>query len=159
MTEARPNEISTGTAATLLGVSFEMFRRVAKAGHILIHRRGFTTVEAAVGGYAAFLREDAKRAEANASAVRAHNAKAATTAAANARRRSGLADRAEVEDVVNGIAAVAIARLRAADLSSRLPAGTVAVLKREIAAACVGIEKSRDAALRVLRGEGGSDDE
>lgn len=156
--DARPNEITTSTAATLIGVSYEMIRRLVKAGNIPSHRRGFTTVEAAVQGYAAFLREDARRAEANASAVRAHNAKAATVAAANARRRAGVVDIEEVEFVLGAIRRIASDRLGRVNLSGCTSDGAAQNVAREIKSAVDDIEAARAHAVAVLKGEKTHDD-
>ena len=156
--DARPNEIATSTAATLLGISGEMFRRVAKSGHIVVHKRGVTTVDGAVQGYANFLREDARRAEANASAVRAHQAKAATVAAANSRRRAGLIDVEEVEFLLGEITRIASDRLGRVNLSGRASDGATQNVAHEIKVAAVDIEAARAAAVALLKGEKSDDD-
>ena len=150
---SRPDEISTSTAAALVGVSYEMVRRLVRSGHIISHARGLTTVSAAVQGYAAFLREEAARAEANAAAVRSHRAKAATMAAANERRRAGLIDRAEAEQVVTAIAAIAATRLRGFAMTGQLAPATARQLAAEVKAVAGAIEADRERVLAQLRGE------
>lgn len=151
--EARLNEISTKTASALIGVSAEMFRRVAKSGHVVVHRSGHTTVEGAVRGYASFLREDARRAEANVSAVRAHNAKAATVVAANSRRRAGLVDAEEVEIVLTEIARIATARLADFDLAGHVTPQTAKQVAAEVKATVGDFALARDQAVALLKGE------
>ena len=104
--------------------------REAIARHSAEIDRRMTTVPAAVQGYARFLREDAQRTEANASAVRAHNAKAQTVAAANARRRAGLIATRDVIELVEEIAGIAIARISLAPVPA-----SVTPRKRPFAAA------------------------
>lgn len=149
----RPGEIATSTAAVLIGVSYEMVRRLVKSGHIALHRRGYTTVSSAVQGYARFLREDAARAEANASAVRAHNAKAATVAAANARRRADLMAIDDATEILDLIATTATAKLRGISLKGRVPASVEKRVAAEMAEAAKDIEAARALAVAVLKGE------
>ncbi|MGO4909528.1 hypothetical protein ACEN2J_14480 [Pseudorhodobacter sp. W20_MBD10_FR17] len=151
--DARPNEIATSTAATLIGVSYEMIRRLVKAGNIPSHRRGLTTVDGAVQGYAEFLREDARRAEANASAVRAHNAKAATVAAANSRRRAGLVDAEEIEIVLTALAGIATARLAGLDLAGRVSPQTAKQVAAEVKATACDFASAHAHAVALLKGE------
>ncbi len=151
--DAPLNEIANSTAASLIGVSYEMVRRLVKAGAIPSHRRGFTTVEAAVQGYAAFLREDARRAEANASAVRAHNAKAATVAAANSRRRDSLVEIEEAEGVLKVIASIAASRLATIDLTGRVTPQTARNVAAEVKASARDIGAAHLHAVAVLKGE------
>lgn len=150
---AAPVEISTATAARLLGVSYEMVRRLAAAGHIAVHRRGHTTVRAAVAGYATFLRADAQRAETNVSAVRAHQARAARTAALNARRRADLVEIEDVELLLDHIVTVATDALRGLDLRGQVTDGTHKRLKVAATEAATEVQQARDLALAVLRGE------
>lgn len=149
----KPGEISTSTAAALLGVSYEMVRRLVRSGHIELHRRGWTTVPEAVQGYARFLREDAARAEANASAVRQHRAKAATVAAATSRRRAGYIARADAELAITIVADTACAMLRAARLKGRVPPNLEKPTAAEMVAAATSISEALALALSVLRGE------
>jgi len=148
----KPGEISTSTAAALLGVSYEMVRRLVRSGHIGLHRRGWTTVPAAVHGYARFLREDAERAEANASAVRQHRANAKTVGAANDRRRAGLISSAEAVDLVTSISRIATAQIEKLAAPKGLPASTAAAIRQERKAAAADVEAARDLAISTLRG-------
>ena len=157
--EERPGEIATSTAAALIGVSYEMVRRLVKSGHVAAHRRGFTTVPEAVQGYARFLREDAARAEANASAVRAHNAKAATVAAANARRRADLIAVEDAAAVLDLIAETACRQLRSSALAGRVPASVGKRVAAEMAEAAKDIEAARDLGVAVLKRDRAYDDE
>ena len=150
---SRPDEISTSTAAALVGVSYEMVRRLVRSGHITSHARGLTTVSAAVQGYAGFLREEAARSEANAAAVRAHRAKAATVAAANERRRAGLIERAEAEQVVMAVATIAATHLRDFEMTGQLAPATARQLAAEVKAVAGAIEADRERVLAQLRGE------
>lgn len=151
--EERPGEIATSTAAALIGVSYEMVRRLVKSGHIALHRRGMTTVPEAVQGYARFLREDAQRAEASAAAVRAHNAKAQTVAAANARRRADLVEVDEAIAVLDLIAESACTKLRGMTHKGRIPASVGKRVAAELGEAAKDIEAARDLGVAVLKGE------
>lgn len=148
----RPGEISTSTAAALIGVSYEMVRRLVRSGHIELHRRGWTTVPAAVQGYSRFLREDAARAEANAAAVRQHRANAATVGAANDRRRAALISSAEAVDLVTSISRIATAQIEKLAAPKGLPASTAAAIRQERKAAAADVEATRDLAITALQG-------
>ena len=144
-----PDEIATTTAAALIGVSPRRLRQLADAGHITIHRRGFTTVSSAVSGYIRSLRAEAQSSPASASAARGHTAKAALIRSHTARRKAALTVRAEAEDVIQAIADAATRRLRDARLPAVSPAAGQS-FRAEILAACLRIEAARDCALRAL---------
>jgi DNA-binding transcriptional regulator YdaS (Cro superfamily) len=93
--DQRPDEITTATAAALLGISPRRLRQLADEGRVLIHPRGYTTVVSAVQGYLRSIRADASRAPIDASAARGHEAKAALIRSATDRRRATMTDRGE----------------------------------------------------------------
>lgn len=146
----RPDEIGTATAAALLGVTPRRLRQLADEGFIVIHRRGFTSVASAVGGYVRALRADGKTSEASASAARQHSAKASLIRAHTSRKKAALTERLEAEEVIRAIADASVRRLRDARLPASIPTTTGASFKSEIAGACRKIEQARDCALRAL---------
>lgn len=140
-----PDEITTSVAARLLGISDEMFRKVARAGYITVHTRGRTTARSAISGYSRFLRADAVRADANSAQSRQHLARASVVRATTARRRAGLIETAEVELVVRTTAQAAVASLRGLDAAghvSQATAQALAVAARD-AAARIEVEAAR----------------
>jgi hypothetical protein len=147
------DEITTAEAATLLGISGAMLRRVAGAGYIDRHARGKTTVTSAVQGYAAFLRDDGSRSDANEAQARAHRAKAARIRRSVSRRRAALTDRGEVEQIIETVAEMACARLRNIDLTGEVDGRTARAFAKEIEDACQRIGDAEARALQSLRGQ------
>jgi hypothetical protein len=153
MADERPDEITTGEAAVLLGISGAMLRRVASQGYIDRHRRGHTTVTSAVQGYAAFLKDDGQRSDVNAVQARSHRAKAAKIRRGTERRRAALTPRAEVEEVVKAVAGMACDRLRHVDAIGLVDGRTARAFAKEIEDACQRIGDAEARALQSLRGQ------
>jgi hypothetical protein len=151
------DEITTAEAATLLGISGAMLRRVASQGYIDRHVRGKTTVTSAVQGYAAFLRDDGARSNANEAQARAHRAKAAKIRRETERRRAALTDREEVEQIVQTVAETACDRLRSVDVVGLVDGRTARAFADEVKGACARIGDAEARALAALRGEGGGE--
>lgn len=152
MTTGHHDEIGTGIAARLLGISDEMFRRVARAGFITVHRRGFTTASSSVGGYARFLKQDAARADANSDQSRQHLARASVIRATTARRRAGLIEIAEAALIVRTVAEAATASLRGLDATGRVSAATAEALAVAARDAAARIEAEATRIVDGLRG-------
>lgn len=145
-----PDEISTATGAALIGVSPRRLRQLADGGHVVIHRRGFTTVSSVVSGYIRSLRQDASASPTSAVAARGHAAKASLTRAATARRKALLTVRFEAEAVVQEVADAAIRRLRDAKLPTSIPMAAGRSFRSEIAQAIAQIEAAKARALAAL---------
>ncbi|WP_151717552.1 hypothetical protein [Gemmobacter serpentinus] len=150
------DEISTSTAARLIGVSDEMFRKVARAGHITVHRRGFTTATSAVSGYARFLKQDTARADAHADQSRQHIARASVIRATTARRRAGLIEAAEAELIVRTVAEAATSCLRGLDAAGHVSPATAQALAVAARNAAARIETEATRIVDGLRGGRGN---
>jgi len=148
MSDHIPGEVSTATAAALLQISPRRLRQLADEGRIVIHRRGFTTVQSAVRGYLRSLR-DSGQTETATAAARSHSAKAGLIRAHTERRRATLTPRAEAEGALQAVAATAVARLRAIDVPGLDPS-TARALAVEVAAAIIRIEGAAEAASTAL---------
>jgi predicted transcriptional regulator of viral defense system len=147
------DEITTSEAATLLGISGAMLRRVASQGYIERHARGKTTVTSAVQGYARFLKDDGQRSDVNEAQARSHRAKAARIRRETERRRAALTDRAEVEQVIETVADTACRCLRAIDLTGEVDGKTARAFATEIKGACERIKAEQASAIQSLRGQ------
>jgi hypothetical protein len=150
VSDERPDEISTSTAAALLGISPRRLRQLAEEGFITLHRRGHTTIVSAVQGYLRSIKADASRAPIDTTMSRAHAAKAALTEAATARRRAVLTEKAEVQQMLDLVARTAIDRLRAVRPPGSLSPAVAHVLRTEIETTCARIEAVHKAALLVV---------
>ncbi|WP_226553575.1 hypothetical protein [Celeribacter naphthalenivorans] len=159
MTSTPSDEIDVSSAATLLGISGAMFRRVAAAGYIERHARGKTTVSSAVQGYARFLRDDGARSEGNEAQARSHRAKAARIRRETERRRAALSVREEVEEIVVTVAKTACNRLRSVDVVGLVDGKIAAAFADEVEGACQRVEAAKARAVAALRGEEEGDDE
>lgn len=146
----RPDEITTGTAAALLGVSPRRIRQLAEERFITIHRRGHTTVVSAVQGYLRSVKADASRAPLDTSMSRSHTAKAQLTEASTARRRAVLTERTEAEQTVQIVAETAATRLRSITIPASLSPAIAKALQAEIAATCTKIEEAQKTAMQAI---------
>lgn len=146
------DEITTAEAATLLGISGAMLRRVASQGYIERHARGKTTVTSAVQGYAAFLRDDGQGSNASEAQARSHRAKAARIRRETERRKAALTPCAEVEQIVQTVAETACDRLRHVDVVGLVDGRTAKAFAKEIEGACERIEAEKASAVIALRG-------
>lgn len=145
-----PDEITTATAAALIGVTPHRLRQLASAGFISLHRRGYTTVSSTVSGYVRSLRQETLASPANAAAARGHSAKAALTRAATAKRRAVLTVRSEAELAIQTVADAAVRRLTEAKLPASVPASAGISFRAEIALAVAQIEAAKARALAAL---------
>lgn len=140
------------SVAKLLGISTERLRQLQRSGHIdRAPRRGFVNIISATSGYIRFLKEDSVTGTTPTAAARSHQAKAALTSAATARRRANLTEQVEAVQAVEAIAAAAARRLRAVRLASDLPAPAAVAFKAELAASMGRINTARLVALDAIR--------
>lgn len=145
-----PDEISTSTAAALLGITSHRLRQLASAGFVVIHRRGHTTASSAISGYIRSLRAETSTSPTSAAAARGHAAKAQLTRVATARRWALLTARDEAAGVIEQVAAAAIKRLRNARLPTTIPNAAGISFRAEIGAAIGQIEQARSRALAAI---------
>lgn len=148
----KPNdEISTSTAAALLGLTPRRLRQLADEGSITIHRRGFTTITSAVRGYADFLRAEERNGATAATQARAHTARAALVEAGTARRAAAFLPRAEAEEAVGAFAALAAQALREAKLDTTIAPEAERTFRIEVEAAAARVERAGERAIAALR--------
>lgn len=145
------DEISTTTASALLGVTPRRLRQLADEGHVVIHRRGFTTVASAIRGYVNFLRAEERAGGTTATSARAHVVRAALTEAATAKRAASFMPRAEAEEVVAIIAGLAAKALRDAKLDPAVSPEAARAFATEIKAAAARVERAGERAVAALR--------
>lgn len=145
------DEISTGTAAALLGLTPRRLRQLADEGHVVIHRRGFTTISSAVRGYVDFLRAEERHGVTTATQARAHTARAALVEAATAKRAATFLPRAEAEEAVGALAVLAASALRSARLDTAVSPEVEKAFAAETEAAAARVERAGERAIAALR--------
>lgn len=148
--DQRPDEITTATAAALLGISPRRLRQLAEEGFITLHRRGHTTVASAVRGYIRSIRADASRAPVDTSMARGHQAKAALIIAHTAKRRATLTERTEAEKMIQIVAETAVTRLRSITTPASLSPAIAKALKVELEVTIAKIKAAQKAALHAV---------
>lgn len=151
MTVQPRDEITTRQAATLLGIGETMMRKLVSGCHVIVHRRGHTTLTSAVSGYSAFLRGSTSTSTSGQIAARAHLAKAAAVSASVERRRAKMQPSAEIIELMDQITMVAREKIVTLAVPG-LPPGVASTLKNEAKAATREFAPILDQAKDILMG-------
>lgn len=147
-----PDAVRIDIAASLLGLTGERIRQLARAGFAELPARGFVALTSLLSGYARYLRTEAGR-PASEAMSRAHDAKAGLLTAATDRRRAELVKREDAEAALAVIRTTAARHLRGLTTARALrglPPEVAGAVRREVLAAVERIEAREAEARRAL---------